>query len=79
MLCSIIKFPNARIILKLLSGSSYAGANIKVDFNSQQVGFTRRPLANTCSSHLHLSTSYMILKKFIDVLNHIDQWYMDMQ
>ena len=30
-----------------------AGANIKVDLKA---GFTRRPLANTCSSHLHLST-----------------------
>ena len=52
------------LFLRFVSGSSYAGANIKVDFNSQQAGFTKRPLANTCSSHLHLSTSYMILKEF---------------
>ena len=64
------------LFLRFVSGSSYAGANIKVDFNSQQAGFIKRPLANTCSSHLHLSTSYMILKEFktefINVLNHSD-------
>ena len=52
------------LFLRFVSGSSYAGANIKVDFNSQQAGFTKRPLVNTCSSHHHLSTSYMILKAF---------------
>ena len=68
---------NSRMLGLFLRFVSGAGANIKVDFNSQQAGFTRRPLANTCSSHLHLSTSYMTLKEFktefINVLNHSDQ------
>ena len=47
------------LFLRFVCGSSYAGANIKVDFKA---GFTRTPLANSCSSHLHLSISYMLLK-----------------
>ena len=42
---------NSRMLVRFISGSSYAGANIKVDFKA---GFTRRPLANTCSSHSSL-------------------------
>jgi hypothetical protein len=70
------------LFLRFTSGSSYAGPKIKVDFNSQEAGFKRSPLVNTCSPHLHLSTSYVTLKEFktefINVLNQSDFWYMDM-
>lgn len=72
-----------RLFLRFVSGSSYVGPKIKVDFNSQEAGFKRSPLANTCSPHLHLSTSYITLtefkSEFINILNHSDQWFMDMQ
>ena len=71
------------LFLRFVSSSCYAGAKIKVDFNTQEAGFKRSPLANTCSPHLHLATSYVTLKEFktefINVLNNSDLWYMDMQ
>lgn len=71
------------LFLRFVSGSSYAGSEIKVDFNAQEAGFKRSPLANTCSPHLHLSTSYMSFtefkSEFTSVLNHSDEWFMDMQ
>lgn len=51
------------LFLRFVSGSSYIGPKIKVDFNSQEAGFLRSPLANTC----------------ISILNHSDEWFMDMQ
>ncbi len=46
------------LFLRFVTGSSYAGPQIKVDFNSQEAGFKRSPSVNTCSPHLHLPTSY---------------------
>ena len=81
-LCCFILSLDSRMLglfLRFVSGSSYAGPKIKVDFNSQEPGFKRSPQATTGSSHLHLSTTYATLKEFLNVLSHSDQWYMDMQ
>ena len=58
--CQSVQFPTRKNICQLVALYAVC-ANIKVDFKA---GFTRTPLANTCSSHLHLSTSYMTLNEF---------------
>ncbi len=71
------------LFLRFVSGSSYIWQKIKVVFNAQEPGFTRSPLANTCSPHLHLPTSYVSFSEFktefTSILNNPDEWHMDLQ
>lgn len=71
------------LFLRFSSGNQYIGKKINIVFNAQEPGFQRSPSANTCSPHLHLPTSYSsyteFKTEFSSVLNHSDEWFMDLQ
>ena len=76
-----MKSTEVQQFLRFVTGSSVCSAkNITVSFNSLS-GFTRRPIAHTCSSSLHLSTSYAtyteFAEEFSNVLSSPDCWKMN--